>query len=221
MDLICGLGNPGAQYAATRHNVGFRVLEQFAEEYRGTAWQAGGEAATARVSMAGTDLVLLKPLTYMNRSGEALGWVLERMEPEPTLERVLIVTDDVALPLGRMRLRKSGSCGGHNGLASIEATLATREYPRLRIGVGPAGGHTVEGEVLVDYVLGAFTDAEEAVLKTVIPAAAEALAQWVTDGLEACQQAVNGRWFGPGEPPGGSNEEPAPPRREDGTPTEE
>jgi PTH1 family peptidyl-tRNA hydrolase len=150
--------------------------------------------------------MLVKPQTYMNLSGESVLEMLEDLEEEPGLEDLLVVTDDAALPLGSMRFRPRGSCGGHNGLASIEQSLASDGYPRLRIGVGPA----TEGIPLKEFVLGGFSEREEDMLSSVIPTAAKAVRLWVEEGIEACQREYNGWRFEPGD---SENAEPDPETR--------
>lgn len=196
MKLIVGLGNPGGEYERTRHNVGFRIVERLARDTDARPFDLRGSSAVTMTEMAGEAVLLVKPLTYMNRSGDALAAILDELEDEPDLSALMIVTDDVALPAGRVRFRAGGSCGGHNGLASIEAVLASRDYPRLRVGVGPEDDEAVAGEALADYVLGAFTPGEEDTLEEVIPAMSGALVRWVDEGLEACQQAYNGMRYG-------------------------
>jgi PTH1 family peptidyl-tRNA hydrolase len=128
----------------------------------------------------------------MNRSGEAVAALLDSMREEPPPENLLVVTDDVHLSVGRMRFRRRGGSGGHNGLASVEAALGGPGYPRLRLGVGAAAG-----PALIDHVLGPFSPAEEAILAETIPVAAEAVGAWWARGLEACQNRYNG-WVAPG-----------------------
>lgn len=187
MKIVVGLGNPGAEYAPTRHNVGFRVVDGLARRLQARLVADAGDGEVAEAVLEGESVLLLKPATYMNRSGEALGALLDGLPEELPIEEVLVVTDDVHLPLGRMRARPGGSCGGHNGLASIEAALATAEYPRLRVGVGP---EPADGRI--EFVLGRFTRGEEAVLEEVIPAAVEAAVTWMRDGMDACRNRFNG-----------------------------
>lgn len=192
--FVIGLGNPGGAYAATRHNIGFRVLDLLAERLQVPGWSPRWQGEAARIG----DTWLLKPQTWMNRSGDALLAVMESGE-EIDPASILVVTDDVTLPLGRLRIRGGGSSGGHNGLASVETALASRDYPRLRVGVG--GAAPVSGEDLVAYVLGDFTPDEEPVLAKVLVCAADAVACWWLEGLEACQNRYNG-WCAGAEPGG-------------------
>lgn len=200
--VILGLGNPGPEYENTRHNVGFRVLEALAKALGAPPARRASESWIQEAKGAkGADgaVLLARPLTYMNRSGDALEAILDGLEPEPGPADLLVVTDDVALPLGRMRLRTGGSAGGHNGLASIETALADSAYPRLRVGVG--GGEPVPGAGLVDFVLGPFTAEEERVLAGVLPAAVDACRLWLSQGPAAAQERYNGwRYEPPTEP---------------------
>src|SRR5258705_12911053 len=138
MKVLVGLGNPGAEYEGTRHNLGFEVVRRVASRLKVRLKEGKGPALSARTSRGGDDVLLVCPLTYMNDSGEALA----RLDPGRTFDpaEVLVVCDDLALPTGRMRLRASGSDGGHRGLRSIEARLGSAGYPRLRIGIGASPG---------------------------------------------------------------------------------
>lgn len=193
MKLVAGLGNPGRQYAGTRHNIGFEVIDELARRHR-----VGFEAAPVEAMMGkwrrlgepgglgGNDLVLLvKPLTFMNLSGRAVGGLMRYFKigaPD-----VLIVTDDVSLPLGRLRARGAGSEGGHNGLRSIAAELSTTEYPRLRVGVGR--GDTRRD--LADHVLGMFAPEEQPEVQDAVTRAADAVETWVVDGLAKTMNVFN------------------------------
>lgn len=185
-----GLGNPGAEYASTRHNAGFLAADALATRWglppfkRPWRWRA----RVTRGTVGEQDIVLVKPQTYMNRSGTALGPVLE--EPEFRIERdLLVVVDDFALPLGTIRLRARGSPGGHNGLKSVAGRLATNEYARLRIGVGPPP----EDEDPADYVLDEFTPAQIKVVDEVMPHVLDCVESWVRDGVEAAMNRYNRR----------------------------
>jgi peptidyl-tRNA hydrolase, PTH1 family len=182
--VILGLGNPGSKYEATRHNVGFRVVEELARR-RGVGLR-GGECN----SIVGEDgdLLLVMPQTYMNRSGYAARCLVERRQIEPF--RVLVVFDEVNLPLGRLRLRPSGSPGGHRGMESVIENLRTKEIPRLRLGVGPAED-SVSGEDLADYVLEPFQDSEREALAELITRAADACESWLAEGHQAAMNRFN------------------------------
>ncbi|MDD5226578.1 MAG: aminoacyl-tRNA hydrolase, partial [Candidatus Omnitrophica bacterium] len=170
MKLIVGLGNPGDAYARTRHNIGRRLIEFIGgEEKLKFASKKSQKAALASVSWNGEPLHLAYPLTYMNLSGEAIAALVKYWKISAAKD-LLIVVDDVALPFGKFRLRGEGSSGGHNGLVSIEKYLGSREYPRLRIGIGSQEKETAAeaagfGEPLRDYVLSAFNPAEEKKMK--------------------------------------------------------
>ena len=183
--LITGLGNPGSAYAATRHNIGHEAVRHFAKRHGlkfSKVSKVSGELAQGQVQ--GTKVVLLLPLTYMNSSGESVRRCFNYFKPQ--LEKTLVVSDDVALPFGALRLREGGSAGGHNGLKSVEQHLGTQEYPRLRIGVGRP-----EGEVLADYVLGQFAPEEKRGLPEVLEKAASVLEVWMAQGIKAAMNSVN------------------------------
>jgi PTH1 family peptidyl-tRNA hydrolase len=183
--LITGLGNPGSAYAATRHNIGFAVVRHFAKK-NGLKFskvsKLSGEVAQGQVE--GAKVVLLLPLTYMNSSGESVRRCFNYFKPQ--LAKTVVVSDDVALPFGAMRLKEGGSAGGHNGLKSVEQHLGTQAYPRLRIGVGRP-----EGEVLADYVLGPFTPEEKRGLPEVLEKAASILELWMAQGIKAAMNVSN------------------------------
>ena len=164
-----GLGNPGADYVGTRHNVGFEVLDLLAARL-GLAWRAEGRAL--RAEHPDSRVVLVKPTTYMNRSGIALrqAWLDHDVSGA---DRLFVITDDFHLDLGALRLRATGSPGGHNGLASLEEQLGTDEYPRMRIGVGEPGRDSV------DFVLSRFSPAEQPVVEETLETASWAAEDWL------------------------------------------
>jgi PTH1 family peptidyl-tRNA hydrolase len=168
--LVAGLGNPGAEYAGTRHNIGFMVLDQLAAQ-AGSSWEksAKWDALTAKCGAA----LLAKPVSFMNHSGHPLFALAQFYKIEPG--QILVVLDDFALPLGRLRLRLTGGTGGHNGLESIIVQFGTEEIPRLRIGIGAA-----PREGSVDYVLGRFFEEEQTLVKSTIDRAIEAV-KWAID----------------------------------------
>jgi len=179
--LVAGLGNPGAEYAGTRHNVGFAALELFAQR-SGAVFQRQSKwsSAVARIG----DAILVKPLTFMNRSGEAVATVASFYKiasPE-----ILIALDDFALPLGRLRLRETGGPGGHNGLESVIVTLATEDVPRLRLGIGAA-----PERASVDYVLSPFFEEEKPRVAAMIERAAEAIKCAVDKGIVSAMNTFN------------------------------
>ena len=182
--LVAGLGNIGAEYADTRHNIGFWILDALAKASN-TSFSTLRYGALAEVGMAGKHLYLLKPSTYMNLSGKAVRyWLREERIP---LERLLVVVDDIALPMGTLRMRKQGRDGGHNGLKSINETLGTMEYTRLRVGIG---NHFGNGQQ-IDYVLGAWDAEELAVLPAVIDRSIEAIRAFVTVGPDRAMNSCN------------------------------
>lgn len=180
MKVIVGLGNPGPEYERTRHNVGWWVLDHLAGVWRLEGWKKDGEAHVLSGNVHGTRVRLVKPLTYMNLSGAVLRPYLRR-DGWKAADDLIVVVDDVALPVGRFRFRARGSAGGHNGLKSIEGALGSQEYARLRIGVGPDDprrrGH------LADYVLSAAGKRETADIQALFPELTEALELWMKDGI--------------------------------------
>jgi peptidyl-tRNA hydrolase, PTH1 family len=183
--LVVGLGNPGAEYRDTRHNVGFRVVEELARR-RGVRLRAG----ECNSLVGGTDALLLAlPQTFMNRSGYAVRCLLERHELQPG--SVLVVLDEVALSLGRLRLRGSGSPGGHRGLESILESLQSDAVPRLRLGVREED-EPVVGEGLADYVLDPFTSAARERVEEMIVRGADACESWLAEGIERAMARFNG-----------------------------
>lgn len=185
MKLIVGLGNPGPRYRHTRHNVGFEVVDCLAARWRAEFSRERHRALMAEASVQGCKVVLLKPLTYMNRSGECLRSALDYSET--ALEDVLVVVDDVNLPLGRLRLRGEGSAGGHNGLRSIISHLGSEAFPRLRLGVGAQG----PGGDLADHVLSTFRADERPEVLKAVERAADAVETWMTQGMAAAMNAYN------------------------------
>lgn len=186
--LIVGLGNPGGDYEGTRHNVGFEVVEELARR-RGLRLATGD--CHCRLAKA-PDLVLVQPLAYMNRSGWPLRCLVERGElaAEEVPTNLLVVFDDVHLPLGKLRLRREGSPGGHRGLESIVENLRSAAIPRLRLGVGPAA--PLAGEELPDFVLGRFAGDEARAASDMVKAAADACEVWLQQGIEAAMNRFNG-----------------------------
>ena len=196
MKLIVGLGNPGDEYVRTRHNIGRRLVEFIAAtEKVKFSFKKSQKAALASVSWNGETFHLAHSLTYMNLSGEAVAALVKYWKIAANKD-LLIVVDDIALPFGKFRLRGEGSSGGHNGLASIEEHLGSREYPRLRIGIGP-GGNKKEAEPmdfigpLRDYVLSAFTAAEEKKIKELLGKGMEACQAWISEPLTKAMSRVN------------------------------
>ncbi len=181
-----GLGNPGPEYALTRHNAGFMLADHLAQEWQ-LPWTRSGRIRHAAGERHGIPVTLVKPLGYMNRSGATLAALRQEPDFDPAAD-LLIAVDDVALPLGRFRLRARGRAGGHNGLKSIEGALRSQEYSRLRIGVGPL---PPEYPDLADYVLEEFAAEELAALQETIPLMAEAVDAWLADGIETAMNRFN------------------------------
>jgi len=179
--VIVGLGNPGRKYEGTRHNVGWWALDHLADVWHLGTWRTEGDASVADAHLGELRVRLVKPQTFMNLSGAALRPYLRRFAWSG-LQDLLVIVDEVALPLGTFRLRASGSAGGHNGLRSIESALGTRDYARLRIGIGPTGeGASVE--VLADFVLDPFEDAERSVVAELMPRIGSAVECWAREGI--------------------------------------
>jgi PTH1 family peptidyl-tRNA hydrolase len=184
--LVVGLGNPGGRYARTRHNVAWRVLDELAGRWRAAARERAGTFRCQRARIGGHVVELLRPLTFMNRAGEALAaWMREHDLPED----LLVVTDDVYLPVGALRLRASGSSGGHRGLESVGAALGTTRFARLRLGVGPAAG----AAELREHVLERFTPAEERQIGEAVGLAADAVECWAAAGIGPAMNRFNRR----------------------------
>lgn len=182
--LIIGLGNPGPEYAGTRHNVGFMVVELLAQRHRIPLKEAKHGARVGEGSIAGEPVALAKPLTFMNLSGRAVRPLMHRYSLTP--EQVIVVYDDADLPLGKIRLRARGSAGGHGGLKSIIASLGSSEFPRVRIGIGRSAG----GD-MIDHVLSRFGHGERPVVEAAIERAADAVEAIVTHGIEAAMNRFN------------------------------
>ncbi len=184
--LFVGLGNPGSKYEETRHNIGFKVVEALAKELGGT-FVSQKVADVAEVKFKGRTLILVKPTTYMNLSGKAVNYYLQQQKI--LKENMVVVTDDLALPFGKLRMKGKGSDGGHNGLKDIQATINSTEYCRLRFGVG-SDFH--KGQQ-VDYVLGEWAAAERETLNERIAIATEFLKSFATIGLQLTMTNWNGK----------------------------
>jgi PTH1 family peptidyl-tRNA hydrolase len=188
MKVVVGLGNPGSRYAGTRHNVGYEVVERLAASPWASRFQNRFQALVADLLEDAGKVLLVKPETFMNLSGHCVRQVCDFFQVAP--EDLLVVCDDVNLPLGKLRIRSRGSHGGHNGLRDIQNNLGTTEYPRLRIGVGSS-----DQADLVDYVLGRFRPAEKPVMEEAVQVAVQAVAVWIHRGVEVCMNQFNA---GPG-----------------------
>lgn len=199
MKLIVGLGNPGKEYADTRHNVGWWVVDHLAGVWRFDGWRKDGQALAADGRVMGQRVRLLKPQTFMNLSGAVLRPYLRR-ETWKAASDLLVVVDDVALPVGRFRLRALGSAGGHNGLKSIEAAIGGREYARLRVGVGPGQEQARQG-ALSDYVLDRVGKREKQEIEAVLPAITAQAETWLSEGAVAAMTGFNRRGPAAPDPP--------------------
>ena len=184
MKLIVGLGNPGSQYTGTRHNVGFEVLDTLVSGPGGGKYQRKFEGDLAEAWLGLDKVLYLKPLTFMNLSGRAVRAALDFHKLTPG--DLLVVCDDINLPLGQLRLRPTGSAGGHNGLKDIERQLGTQTYARLRIGVGGPNR-----EELIDHVLGKFKPSERNVVDDANIRAAQAVVCWMNEGTEVAMNRFN------------------------------
>ena len=185
--LIVGLGNPGKEYEKTRHNIGFAVVEEFARRNAILVSKREHQALVGEGFVEGNRIFLLKPQTYMNLSGQSVAAFL-RLKPL-ALTEIIVVTDDIALPLGKLRLRAEGSAGGHNGLKSLIQHLHSQSFPRLRFGVGAPRDAAVQ----VDFVLGQFNRREQAEVDEAAERAVDALETWAgPGGLEQAMQKFNG-----------------------------
>lgn len=186
MKVVCGLGNPGPEYEETRHNVGWWVVEEAQATWRFPEFEREGAAWVSRGRHGDHDVLLVEPLTYMNRSGAVLA-ALAGLDGFDVGRDLLVVVDDTALEPGRVRIRARGSAGGHNGLKSIEASLQTQEYARLRVGVGaPPPGHG-----LAAWVLAPFDAEDRETVVGLLPGLVDAVATWIDDGAEEAARRFN------------------------------
>lgn len=190
MWLIVGLGNPGSEYDLTRHNIGFEVIQSCSRHFQIPLKAGKGEYYYGTGSIAGNDVCLVKPVTYMNRSGEAVLDTIERFTIP--IDRLLVVVDDFYLPLGTLRLRPKGSDGGHNGLYSIIYHLQTDEFARLRCGIA-SGSSPVRNDQMSRFVLETFTAEERPVVDTMVEKAHEVCEAVLRNGLENTMKSINTR----------------------------
>ncbi len=190
MKVIVGLGNPGAEYERTRHNVGWWALDHLAGVWRLDGWKKDGQALVASGTARGARVRLVKPLTYMNLSGAVLKPYLRRAAWSAATD-LFVLTDDIALPVGTFRIRARGSAGGHNGLKSIQAALNSQDYARLRIGIRPEDERRMRGD-LADFVLDQFGKRDAVLVEDLLPKIGEAVECWVKEGVETAMNRFNG-----------------------------
>jgi len=181
--LVIGLGNPGREYERSRHNLGFLVLDELARRHGGRVTDRAAKSLTGRVRLGDTELVLAKPQTMMNLSGQAVKAL--RAKYNVPLDRVLVVHDDLDLPFGRLRVRRGGSSAGNHGMDSVIAALGTKDVARFRVGIGRPPGNGV------DYVLSPFTESERAQLPEIVARVADAVEVAVNQGLERAMTDFN------------------------------
>ncbi len=193
MKLIVGVGNPGRGYAGNRHNAGFMCLAHFARTHRIELNKKQGKARVAIAEINGIKLVMARPQTYMNLSGEAVKPLVKKFSIAP--EDLLVINDDLDLPAGKIRLRQNGGSGGHKGIESIISCLGYRDFIRLRIGIGRPPAEESSGEIseadTIDYVLGNFTPEQKQIIDKVIPLAGEAILCFLTEGLTTAMNRYN------------------------------
>jgi PTH1 family peptidyl-tRNA hydrolase len=189
MKIVVGLGNPGPEYERTRHNVGWWVVDHLADVWRFEGWKKDGQSRVASGSVQGQRVRLVKPQTYMNLSGGVLRPYLRR-EGWRSASDMLVVVDEVALPIGSFRVRARGSAGGHNGLKSIEGAVGSQDYARLRVGVGPEDPSRRRGD-LADYVLSDFGKRDEKTVRELLPTLTELVETWLKEGAEVAMNRFN------------------------------
>ena len=185
MRLIVGLGNPGIRYRNTRHNVGFDCIDVLAQRWDIPVRERRAKAVLGQGSYGGQEVVLAKPRTFMNNSGEAISYLLARFPAKPA--DLLVIYDEMELPLGRLRIRASGSNAGHNGARSIIAALGSQDFPRVRLGIGPPA----EGGGAVHYVLGSFSKEESAVVKEMLETVAQAVECILDENIDSAMSQFN------------------------------
>jgi len=189
MKMVLGLGNPGPDYERTRHNVGWWVVDHLADVWRFEGWKKDAQSRVVTGSLKDQRVKLVKPLTYMNLSGAVLRPYLRRENWDASRD-LLVVVDEVALPVGSFRIRVCGLVGGHNGLKSIEGAVGSQEYARLRVGVGPEDPTRRRGD-LAKYVLDQFGKREEKVVREILPTIADLTTTWLEEGAEAAMNRFN------------------------------
>ena len=186
MTLLVGLGNPGPRYASTRHNIGFRVVDRFADRHRCVGYRARFEGEFAQLEVMGERVYLLKPMTFMNRSGHSVRAALAFFKLQPS--DLLVVHDELDLELGDVRLKVGGGEAGHNGLRSISEQLGTKDYARIRCGIGRAAGGASTG---ADYVLDGFSLVDQPLVEQSIDKAVEATRHVIEHGMSSAMNVTN------------------------------
>jgi PTH1 family peptidyl-tRNA hydrolase len=187
MKVIIGLGNPGPKYEGTRHNIGFAVIDYLASAPGVGTWRKKFQAEVCEFTEDGEQVLLVKPQAFMNLSGRTVREIVDFYKLDPTND-IMVICDDLALPLGKLRVRAKGSHGGQNGLRNIQELLGTQDYPRLRIGIDPPGEHMDAA----DYVLSRFKPGERDRVEEAIATAAQSAILWVRQGLDVCMNRTNG-----------------------------
>lgn len=185
--LVVGLGNPGPKYEWTRHNMGFLVVDELADRLDIPVQRLKYKALTNTAVLGGQSVLLMKPTTYMNLSGESVGQAARFYKIPP--ERVLVISDDVSLPQGKLRVRRSGSAGGHNGLKNIISHLGSDQFPRVKVGVGQKPHPDSD---MVDWVLGRFTGQDRKVMEEAVSRAADAVTVLLQHGIDMAMSSYNG-----------------------------
>ena len=185
MHLIVGLGNPGLKYRGTRHNIGFLCLDLISKMWSIPIKERRAKAVLGRGVYAGRDIVLAKPRTFMNSSGQGVSYLLTRFAAD--VDQLVVIYDDMELPLGRLRIRRSGSGGGHKGVESIISILRTQAFPRMRLGIGPPA----QGQDSVDFVLGRFSKEESTAVDRTVETAVKAMECWLEEGIDIAMNRFN------------------------------
>lgn len=186
MYIIAGLGNPTKEYEKTRHNVGFDVIDVLADQMNVSLSEKKFKGCYAKGMLGGEKVILLKPLTFMNLSGESIRAAADFYKVDP--EHIIVIYDDISLDVGQLRIRKKGSAGGHNGIKSIIAHLGTQEFPRIKVGVGDKPPRMD----LADYVLGRFSKEDRVIMEDAFKEAAKAAEMMISDGADAAMNRFNG-----------------------------
>ena len=185
MRLIVGLGNPGLEYRCTRHNLGFRCVDLISKEWSIPVKERRAKAVLGRGIYAGREVVLAKPRTFMNNSGQGVSYLLTRFSAD--IDHLLVIYDDMELPLGRLRIRASGSDGGHRGVESLIYELGTQDFPRMRLGIGPPP----EEQDPVDFVLGRFSGEEMEIVDRAVETAVKAVEYWLEEDIDIAMNRFN------------------------------